>query len=566
MERLLPPVPEEEAEWLREVLARWAEAEPEAATAWLRAWSRHDEVPSGWVAAGLGPLAKKDLRAALLAERYLSKGSNSGLLISAAESNPAATMAFIEQHPQFDLQAGAAFTVWLQRDPAAACAWLTGSSFRNETAIRYMVADLAAIAPDRLPGVLAAFPEGSEAREAALASLAAWEVDRDPAAVLTKLASLTEEERRRMMEPLTRQLAVRGKPEEITRFLATLKGEERSTAMNELGEQLSYATAERTLAMLQLPGLTEMEIASLFQHAEALGPGHADALMASLKSAGVSSSTNIARFWERNLQRQPEETIPVLRAMVADGRVDSHLLMEISVQMSWGRNSAGLSQMIATLPEAQRAGPQAILALKAALVEPSADLSAYTTLTDAAARQAILRSVFDPGYGPGDSRARAAFVRQLPAAQGIEAIAHMPYEQGDGAAFAPVLEEALRTDPEGNADSTRAVTRVAGGIPDATAAMQWLDSLPAGAARDTARPATFQSLVNQDAVAASTWLDAQPAETPQRDRMVQTLTMRIVESDPESAWQWAGSIKDAELRARTQEAVKSRWPAAGADR
>jgi hypothetical protein len=92
--------------------------------------------------------------------------------------------------------------------------------------------------------------------------------------------------------------------------------------------------------------------------------------------------------------------------------------------------------------------------------------------------------------------------------------------------------------------------------------------LPAGAAQDAGTLSAFSSYARTDAVAASAWLAARAADAPQRDAMTSSLVSRVVETDPERAWQWAATIQDAGRRQRAREEVLTRWritnPAAAA--
>jgi hypothetical protein len=557
MEKLVPPLSPDKAAWYLAVLDRWASAEPEAATAWLRRWSANEKPAPEWVSAVLTPLAAKDLRSALTASRFFGWRwtSSASWLQAAATKDPAGTMAFAEKYSQFSREAGPAFRVWLQRDSAAACKWLIDGTFRNSSAMQDIIADIAFMAPDRLAAVLAALPEGSDAREAALTSLAACEVDRDPAAALTKFTSLSEKERLRMLQPLAEQLAARGKPAEIVSFLAGLKENERHYALNQLRDQISYAGPERMLSLLRMPGLTEAESGNLFENAYALGPQYAAEFMAGIKHGGSSSANSILNFWAGNLARQPEETMTALRSMVSGGEVDRSSLMALTHLLNKS-GSEVLGRMIEALPETHRAGPQAVLALHGALTNPEADLSAFTGLPDTAARREALNSVFSTQDSFWESGQRTALLVNLPPEQRLEAVQTVPLREEDFSALAPSVAEALRSRSASAENMKAAVDSLSKTMTDPSTALQWLDSLPEGPARDSARPGVFGRLAYKDPESASAWLNSQPVTIEGRDSMVEMLVRSIVGSNPEGATEWASSIRNDDKRRSVLELIR----------
>ena len=330
-----------------------------------------------------------------------------GLLAAAAERDPAGTMAFIEQHRQLAHEATKAFRVWLQRDAAAACAWLGSTKVRDSLQMRDLIADIAALAPAQLDAVMASMPEGSQGLENAKRALAALEVDRDPGAALAKFPSLPAEDRQRMMEPLALHLAARGTAAEITGFLGSLTADKRSDFFGNLSENLSYGETERLLSLVRRPELTDTEKARLLSKASHLEPQHAEELMALLYHKDSPYSSSAAGFWTANLSRAPDETLPILSRMAADGRVDAALLRSITAQIS-RHDSTGAARMVAALPVSLQAEPRALLAAQAALSGDSTAIADFSSLPTTEARQETLRAIFNDRQGEYDAVRRAA--------------------------------------------------------------------------------------------------------------------------------------------------------------
>ena len=223
--------------------------------------------------------------------------------------------------------------------------------------------------------------------------------------------------------------------------------------------------------------------------------------------------------------------------------------------------------MIAALPVSLLAEPRALLAAQAALSGDSTAIADFSSLPTTEARQETLRAIFNDRQGEYDAVRRAAFVQQLPPEQRMEALSAMVITPADCPALLPVVDQAVRSGTGGSSLNSAVVT-IAAQNPDPAAAMQWLDTLPAGEARDSGRSGIFSNFALKDAVAASAWLAALPPETPRRDEMTSTLVSRITPSDPERAWQWAATILDETKRQSVQQSVLERWhlldPAAAA--
>ena len=134
----------------------------------------------------------------------------------------------------------------------------------------------------------------------------------------------------------------------------------------------------------------------------------------------------------------------------------------------------------------------------------------------------------------------------------------MTLSHGDGAVFAPIVENAARAGAVGDSLGG-AVMFVASNFRDPAAAMQWLDHFPVPESVASARANIFGDFVEADSAAASEWLAALPPDAPRRDEMTGTLVSRITPTDPERAWQWAATIRVESHRRTAQQAVLSRW-------
>lgn len=560
---LTHPVPNGESEWWQEVLTRWAEGEPQAAADWLREFARAGGVPMEWIAA-LGPLARHDLRAALIAGSHIFDFYHLGPLITlAAEGDPRGTLAFCDSSPRYGYFAGPAFGKWLQREPDAALTWLrTSPLLQVQSFLNAAIADLSAIAPDRLPELLASLPSGNGELQMALSALAVGEVERDPAGPLQKFSSLKKDERARMLEPLANYLAHSAAPEDVAGFLAGLTKEERHGALEKLRESLTDASADRLLTFLKNPRLSadELGLEMLMDKNFHLGPEQAARYISAVRQNSDYGSSGVTDFWQRNLASHPAETIATMQGLLQSGAISRQMLLALSAGMSVDGPSAPLRKMLEALPEEHRAAPQALLALRDGLINPAADLTALSELHDVAARRAVLLQVYQNMQSQEQQRQGLALLLRLPPAQQAEALNFFPVQPDSARVLAPVVRGLLESAAAPSGDLIQAVGRVAVRLPHENGtAMQWLDSLPAGQPRDSARADAFYTWAVNDASAASAWLDAQPRGTPQRDRMVTTLVSQIVVADPERAWHWAATASDPEVRRTLQETVLPRW-------
>lgn len=93
---------------------------------------------------------------------------------------------------------------------------------------------------------------------------------------------------------------------------------------------------------------------------------------------------------------------------------------------------------------------------------------------------------------------------------------------------------------------------------DLPGARAWVDSLPAGQARDLATQELVSRWVKSEPLEAATWIDKMPAGA-QRDEASMSLINSIRMRYPQEALDWAGSLSDEKRRATMQQHVLEGW-------
>lgn len=93
---------------------------------------------------------------------------------------------------------------------------------------------------------------------------------------------------------------------------------------------------------------------------------------------------------------------------------------------------------------------------------------------------------------------------------------------------------------------------------DPEAAMRWLSSLPAGAARDDGVMETYRAWLARDRAAAQAWVPATPHDV-WLDPAVALYARSISLQDPHRALDWAGGIADIDLRHGTVGGIARKW-------
>jgi hypothetical protein len=212
----------------------------------------------------------------------------------------------------------------------------------------------------------------------------------------------------------------------------------------------------------------------------------------------------------------------------------------------------------------------------------SSDPGAATTFVfqmDTEQRESIA-NIDDQRAREGIERARAyAFDRQL------DTIANAQIERGmniatawaeglpEGAikasAFDRVAENFAREDPEaaaewvkshaGNEYAERAIREVAEelGRDDPSAAVRWLAELP-DESQSRAIHQSMERWTKEDPVAAGEYLTAMPASAT-RDAAVRSFANELDGSEPRVAADWAGTIRDEQVRLETLSGVARSW-------
>lgn len=548
LEGLPHPVPDAELPWFTEVLRRWADGDAAAAVAWLHEWSWGGTAPEGWGLLVLTAYAQTDLAAAIAAMSSLDEYGARDILTAAAERDPAATMAFVAGRRRLAHESEGAFRIWLQRDPAAACTWFIEHGYprcyEHGFPIQLIIGDVAALAPDRVPAILAALTDSG--KEEAQNMLASLEVERDLAGALSKFPSLNGEERSRFLPSLAQHLAARGTVAEVAGLLKSLDGSSCSRFLDRLDDNISLVDPDRLLAIVRLPEIDHSGKVQLLSRATNLKPEHAGEVTAMFVKDGAYATERIAGFWATALGNSPEEALPALIKKAATGEVDDSLLLHITSQL--GENNTALAErMIAALPENRRAVARAALAVRDALAGASPDVTAWTSLPDAAHRRVILHELryrlddFEPAQ-------HAAFLRQLDSAAQVEAVAVLGVPEENPAEFLPAVAQAARNAPDDDGAFAEIVAEVAGNLPDPVAALRWTETLPPGAVRDAGADRAFFNYAKADTAAAAAWLAAKPNDFPARDEMVRSLIHTLVDTDLAQARRWAATIQDQEVR------------------
>ncbi|MGC4014473.1 MAG: hypothetical protein QM755_08170 [Luteolibacter sp.] len=96
---------------------------------------------------------------------------------------------------------------------------------------------------------------------------------------------------------------------------------------------------------------------------------------------------------------------------------------------------------------------------------------------------------------------------------------------------------------------------------DPDAALDWAARFKDAELRATCTAEAIQGWARQDSNGAATWLDAQPPGRI-RDAATIPLVKELKESEPEVAWEWAGSISNEALRSQARRDAFSSWAAA----
>lgn len=199
-------------------------------------------------------------------------------------------------------------------------------------------------------------------------------------------------------------------------------------------------------------------------------------------------------------------------------------------------------------------------------------------------------AALDFGKGVADAELRRALYRQLVgdlATGSFETLRHVPVEDR-GAVIASSLEnmdqwiteagpspiESLRlenlapflADLPPSADSLRAVTSLAGTWSqlDPRAAIEWASRQKDNPTRAACVASAIQGWAHHDSNGAAVWLDAQPPGSI-RDAATLPLVAQLKDTEPESAWEWAGTISNPTLRSQTRREAFAAWAAADPD-
>lgn len=93
---------------------------------------------------------------------------------------------------------------------------------------------------------------------------------------------------------------------------------------------------------------------------------------------------------------------------------------------------------------------------------------------------------------------------------------------------------------------------------DLPGARAWIDSLPAGQAKDLATQELVDRWVKSEPLAAADWIDKMPAGTQRNDasiKLINSIRMRY----PQEALDWASSLPDEKQRATMQQHVIEGW-------
>lgn len=121
--------------------------------------------------------------------------------------------------------------------------------------------------------------------------------------------------------------------------------------------------------------------------------------------------------------------------------------------------------------------------------------------------------------------------------------------------FGPVLSGLPVSD-----ERSMAVKTVASrwGEIDPSSALAWAAGLADPDARNKAYTGAIDGWAYHDPFAAAEWLSHQPIG-PERDAATQPLVMRVVESDPAGAWEWAASIQEPTMQLNSRLILLDSW-------
>lgn len=112
--------------------------------------------------------------------------------------------------------------------------------------------------------------------------------------------------------------------------------------------------------------------------------------------------------------------------------------------------------------------------------------------------------------------------------------------------------------PSAELNRSVGITALEWGKSDPAAALAWAAELPDAATRSSAWAGTFESWAARNANAAAGWLADKPAGQ-ERDAAALPVVKNLVRADPEVAWEWSESIRDAGLRQEARLATLKVW-------
>lgn len=425
---------------------------------------------------------------------------------------------------------------WAQRDSEAALAWSQGLSNAAErhSAVGRVLRQLAQENPDKARKLLAA---GGEHRETLIRALTSSMALRDfDGALAFALEQSTFADKSAALSSVTSDLT----PAEAERLMEVAKSLPANLAgrIYESGIwEMSYNDPERLKEWIkQIPQVSIRERV-MKQAAESVAWRSPELAVGFFEKLQPSAQTpDVASRIARSLANSNPEGAAKWAAGMENVAVRSEALS--AVMQSWGnRDPEGAKEYIEKIDNAEvRRDAMRSLATGVA----SRDLKAaekWALSLDGADRSAALASVVRNASVRDPERTPELYESFVSGLDGDDA------NRSEYHAIArSVANQMAQTEPG--------------------KAVDWLESLSEGAARDEAMGGIASAWAEYDPYATSEWLHGQPAGSG-RDIAAQKLVGTIARDDPESAWAWATAIGEPARRREAAATVIEAWKANG---